>query len=68
MATKRPGARYQDIVDACAAIADYLEGCDEKKWRAERMRRDGVERQLLIIGEAATKLGDQAEEDIPDQP
>jgi uncharacterized protein with HEPN domain len=68
VATKRPEARYRDILGACAAIAQYLEGCDEKTWRAERMRRDAVERQLLVIGEAATKLGAQAEKDIPHQP
>ncbi len=68
MATKRPRARYTGIVDACAAIAEYLEDCDAKMWRAEAMRRDAVERRLPLIGEAAAKLGDQAEQEVPDQP
>ena len=68
MATRRPLARYKNIVDACSAIANYLDGCDREKWHGEAMRRDAVERQLLIICEAATKLGDQSEKDIPDQP
>ncbi len=68
MTTKRPGARYKDIVDGCSAIAEYFDGCDENMWHAEAMRRDAVERQLLVIGEAAAKLGDQAEKDIPSQP
>ena len=68
MASKWPRARYKDIVDACSAIAEYVDGCDAKMWYAEAMRRDAVERQLLVIGEAATKLGNQAENEIHGQP
>ncbi len=52
----------------CGTIHGYLDGCDAALWHAEAMRRDAVERRLLVIAEAAASLGELAETDIPDQP
>ncbi len=68
MGTKRPRQRYQDILDACATIARYIEGCTKEDWDRDSMRRDAVERQLLLLAEAAVKLDEVAKVDIPDQP
>ena len=68
MGTRRSRQRYQDILNACATIGSYLEGCTEEDWSRGGMRRDAIERQLLLIAEASAKLGEIAEQHIPNQP
>lgn len=68
MATARPRDRYLDIVDACDRVLDYAEGLTAQSFREAPMAADAIERQLLILAEAAAKLGDRAEADIPGQP
>ena len=68
MATKRPAARYHQIVEACDAITEYCAGFERDDYLADRKTQDAVERQLLKIAEAAARLDALAESDLPDQP
>lgn len=65
MVTKQPAERYRDIVAACDAILGYTKDYDEARYFADQKTQDAVERQLLKIAEAATKLGDTASRDLP---
>ena len=49
-------AYLADVVDACGAIASFLQGVDLAAYRATPLTRSAVERQLLIIGEAIGSL------------
>ncbi len=66
--SKSPARRLRDIVENAAFIASYIDGLDEEAFRADRMRRDAVERCLQRISEAAVKLGSDAETLLPSQP
>ncbi len=68
MATNRPAARYRQIVEACETILAYTEGYDRERYLGDRKTQDAVERQLLKIAEAAARLDELAEADLPDQP
>ena len=45
-----------DIVLAATAIREYMRGVDRERFDNEPMRRDAVERQIMIIGEATKRL------------
>ncbi len=45
-----------DAHEAAAAIAQFLAGCDENAYLADRLLRSGVERQCEIIGEALNRF------------
>jgi uncharacterized protein with HEPN domain len=49
-------AYLQDILDACAAIESALTGLDFEAYRANRLVRSAVEREFIIVGEAAAAL------------
>lgn len=69
MPSKDPARRLRDIVDMIDEIADYTEGMrDAEALAAERRSFRAVERCLLIIAEAATKLGQEAEHLCPTLP
>lgn len=51
-----------DIADACEAIEEFTRDKTLDDYRADRMLRDAVERELTIIGEALF----QAEKTQPD--
>ncbi len=63
MPSKAPGRRVADILSAIARIGAYVEdiGGVEALLRDQYLHRDAVERQLLIIAEAASKLRGQVE-------
>jgi hypothetical protein len=46
------------IRDAIEAIFQYLEGVEYPQFQSEKMRVDAVVRQLMVIGEAASHIGD----------
>jgi uncharacterized protein with HEPN domain len=48
------------ILDAIALIEDFTSGMDFEAFRSNPMAMAAVERKLLIISEAAVRLGDQA--------
>jgi uncharacterized protein with HEPN domain len=49
-------AYLQDILDACAAIETVLSPLDFESYRVNRMARSAVEREFIIVGEAAAAL------------
>ena len=48
--------RARDILDAIGAIRSFTAGCDEKSSLENRMLRSTVERELITISEACTKI------------
>ena len=63
MPSSDPKRRVRDILNAILRIQAYIAdiGGLEAVMRDEYLHRDGVERQLLIIAEAAVKLRGQVE-------
>lgn len=57
-----------DIVDAISDILTLTENTDYRKFEKDKMRRFAVERQLLVIGEAANHLSKQTRDSISDIP
>jgi uncharacterized protein with HEPN domain len=49
-------AHLADITGACAAIERFLAGVDYAAYRNAELTRSGVERQLIVIGEAVNSL------------
>ena len=68
MPSERPRRRFQDILDNIERIESYTAGMDGKAFLADARTTDAVERCLLRISEAATKLGDVAEQLCPGPP
>ena len=68
MPTSDPRRRLLDIVENVRAVQSYTSGMDESDLAKDPLRRDAVERCLERISEAATKLGELAEAEMPDQP
>ncbi len=53
----RPDRLYLvDIVEACRAIARFLAGIEPDAWAQDEVRQSAVMHQLIVIGEAATRL------------
>ena len=50
-------AYLADILDACAAVEDVLDGVDLETYVRTRSVRSSVEREIIIIGEAVSVLG-----------
>lgn len=68
MPSSRPAIRLQDILDNVRLIQSYVLGMDRAAFDADRRTRDAVERCLERVSEAATKLGDEAEQLAPGPP
>jgi uncharacterized protein with HEPN domain len=49
-------AYLADITGACGAIERFLAGVDYATYRDAELTRSGVERQLILIGEAVNSL------------
>jgi uncharacterized protein with HEPN domain len=45
-----------DILDACAAIDDVMDGVSLDDYRARRSVRSAVEREFILIGEALRRI------------
>jgi uncharacterized protein with HEPN domain len=63
-----PQRWFSDIIDAIAMIEQFTSGMDFEAFRSNPMAVAAVERKLQIISETATRLGNEAEQCIPDQP
>ena len=57
-----------DIVDAAGMIEQFTQGMDFEVFRKDPKTIAAVERKLLIISEAAIRLGPEAEKRCPGQP
>lgn len=68
MPSESPARRVADILAAITRIEAYVAdvGGVEALMRDRYLHRDGVERQLLIVSEAARKLRGQVEDAEPD--
>lgn len=51
--------RIQDILDAIARIQSYTQGMSFEQFQADRRTLDAVERNFIIIGEAARNIPDE---------
>lgn len=60
--------RVQDILDAIESIRTYTEGLDFTTFESDKRTVDAVVRNLIIIGEAATRVPDSAVRAHPDVP
>lgn len=53
MSKREPRVYLLDILDSIEQIREYLEGVTLEEFSQQRLRQDGVVRQLEIIGEAS---------------
>jgi len=58
----------QDILDAIGQIKDFTAGMEFDAFRADSKTVAAVERKLLVISEAAIRLGEEAEKLCPGLP
>lgn len=63
-----PKRSLGDILSAIVLIEDFTSGMDFETFRSSPMAVAAVERELLIVSEAAIRLGAEAERMCPDQP
>lgn len=63
-----PRRLFTDIADAITMIEQFTCGMDFEAFRSNPMAVAAVERKLQIIGEAAIRLGDEAEHRCPGLP
>ncbi len=68
MSFKDPYRSLRDIADAIGLIAEFTAGMDFEAFRPDLKTVAAVERKLLIIGEAAIRLGDSADALCPGIP
>lgn len=62
------GIRIEDIVGAIDLILEYTHGMDRASFGADRRTVDAVVRNLIIIGEAADRVPDEAAGAHPEIP
>ena len=68
MRSKEPTLSLHDIADAIDSIQEFTREMDFEAFRADSKSIAAVERKLLVISEAAVRLGDQAEALCPGLP
>ena len=68
MPFRDPVDGLRDICDAIDMIERFTEGMDFEAFREDSKTVAAVERKLLVISEAAIRLGDQGPALCPDQP
>jgi uncharacterized protein with HEPN domain len=66
--SKDPLQRFEDILDNIGRIRNYTEGLNSQSFLADHKTYDAVERCMERISEAASKLGQDAEELCPGIP
>jgi len=57
-----------DIIQAAREIMEFVAGMTESEFNNDRKSRYAVERELIVIGEAAHHLSDEFKEQHPDIP
>jgi uncharacterized protein with HEPN domain len=60
--------RIRDILDAIESIRSYTEGMDFVTFENDKRTVDAVVRNLIIIGEAATRVPEESVRSFPDVP
>lgn len=66
MPSNNPEQRLQDILDNIARIRRFSEGTDFDSFRRNEQQLYAIQHALLIISEAASKLGDLAPQLCPE--
>lgn len=66
--SRDPGLYLDDIVEACAAITRYVDGVSFEAFAANDEKRSATERQVFIIGEAASRLPETIRDEAPEVP
>ncbi|MCK4504540.1 MAG: DUF86 domain-containing protein [Candidatus Aegiribacteria sp.] len=64
----RDAALIFDIISAAHDIERFVAGVDLHRFEADKMLRYAVERQLLVIGEAAKRLSEDFRKKVPSVP
>lgn len=57
-----------EILDCSDAVQAFIRGFDEDTFRADRKTQSAVIHQLLVLGEAAKQLSEEARRTFPDVP
>lgn len=57
-----------DIAQACKEILEFVEGVSFHQFCEKKMIRYAVERQLIVIGEAANHLSDEFKRSVQETP
>lgn len=68
MSFRDPQTRLRDIEESILAIETFVQGMNFSTYIKDVRTQAAVERKLLLIGEAARKLGDDAETLCPGLP
>ncbi len=66
--SRDPGLYLDDISNACAALARYVEGVSFEAFALNDEKRAATERQVFIIGEAANRLPEVVRAAAPEVP
>ena len=64
----RDAALLLDIVTVVRKIEGFVEGVDYLEFANDRMLRYALERQLIVVGEAARRLSDSLKNTTPSIP
>lgn len=64
--SRDPRLYLEDMLEACRRISGYVSGVTFEAFAADQMRRDAVERNLEILGEAAKKVPAEIRRLLPD--
>ena len=56
---KEPKIYLEDIIEAIERIETYTDGIEYQEFLGDRLIQDGVERNLITIGEAVSQLPDE---------
>ncbi len=68
MPFRDPSSCLHDIYEAIESIERFVEGVDFSAFQADEKTTAAVERKLLVLSEAARRLGDAAERPCPGIP
>ena len=68
MPSKEPSLQLQDILDAIGMIGAFTRDMSFEQFREDPKTIAAVERKLLVISEAAVRLGEEAPALIPEMP
>lgn len=63
---REPKIYLRDIIKAIERIEDYTDDLEYDEFISDRLIQDGVERNLITIGEAVTQLPHEVKSKYPD--
>lgn len=66
--SRSPRVYLEDILEACESVREYASGMTRETLATDKLRRDGILRNLEVIGEATKRLPGALVEKHPDVP